>query len=66
MYTDPKLNNAFKKAIKAYFDGHELTEYNKSVGKRKYDKKYFDGMEGELFPSEDKETKKRKKKVNAT
>ena len=62
MYTDPKLNDAFKKAIKFYFDNNELNEYNKTVGKRKYDKKYFDGMENELFPSEEKVDKKVKGK----
>jgi hypothetical protein len=70
MYSDPKLKDAFKKSIKFYFANQEPKKYNEAVkGKRKYDKKYFDGLESELFPKE-KEPKKAKKQkkeaLNAT
>lgn len=59
---DPKLDEAFRRAIKSYFEDADLTEYNKVSGERKYGKKYFDGMEqehlGKIYPkSKKKEVK---------
>lgn len=67
MYTDPKLKDAFTKAIKSYFDDNELTEYNKVAGsERKFNKKYFDGLETELTGGETEIEKKPKKKAKLT
>jgi hypothetical protein len=44
------FEDAIRKSIKAYFKGKEPLEYKKSLSKpRKYDKKYFDGIEQEFF-----------------
>lgn len=68
MNSDPKLKQAFIKAIKHYFASTDVTpsEYNKSVGERKYDKKYLDSLDTELNNSDsekDKEVKKIKGKA---
>lgn len=59
---DPKLDEAFRKAIKAYFEDADLTEYNKAHGERKYSKKYFDSVEqeklGQVYPKLSKHKKK--------
>lgn len=63
MYSDPKIKEAFTKAIKHYFDGHGLDEYDKvSGGARKFDKKYFDTLENDLTGEKPKEEPKKKKK----
>lgn len=63
---DPKLKNAFIKAVKHYFDDNDLDEFSKVSGERKYNKKYFDTLETELLtPQESKELKKKVKKESA-
>ena len=47
MYTDPKIQNAFRKAIKHYFADNNLSEMDK-LGPRKFNKKYFDSLDEEL------------------
>ena len=67
---DNVLNNAFKKAVKTYFNDHELIKKNKTDEGRKYTKKYFDGIQKEVAPEskfygkqdEPKESAKTKKK----
>ena len=59
MYTDPKIRNAFRKAIKQYFADHKLTETSK-LGPRKFDKKYFDTIEKELGGEPEEPKAKRK------
>ncbi len=51
MYTDPKIRNAFIKAIKSYFADNNLEETDK-LGPRKFNKKYFDTLDGEMNPGE--------------
>lgn len=44
-----KLSDAFRKSIKAYFEGSEYENFDKAVGKeRKYTKAYFDMIEEEF------------------
>ncbi len=62
MYQDPKLAKAFQEAIKYYFDNQDhASEYNKTVGARKYDKKYMDGLEEEFGGEKTEELDKKKK-----
>jgi hypothetical protein len=62
---DPKLNEAFVKSIKHYFDDNEPTEYNKTHGsERKFSKKYFDTLDEQLnnpTPEDKKKVRKGKK-----
>ena len=60
MYNDPKIRNAFRKAIKHYFADHGLAEMDK-LGPRKYNKKYFDGLEQELTGEKSEPMKSKKK-----
>jgi hypothetical protein len=46
---DQELTKAFNKAIKKYFEDHDLTATSK-LGEQKYSKKYFDGIQKELAP----------------
>ncbi len=62
MYADPKLRDAFIKAIKHYFDDNDLEEYNKVVGERKFNKKYFDTLENDMTGEKTEVEKKPKKK----
>ena len=48
MNQDPKISEAFRKAIKAYFEDHDLEEYDKVQGDRKFHKKYFDSLDEDL------------------
>lgn len=55
------LNDAFEKAIKFYWKSKDHSKL-KTNDKRKYDKKYFDGIESELDgPLEDTKLKKEMK-----
>lgn len=47
---DLELNDAFSKAIKTYFKDEGLLKKNKTDEGRKYNKKYFDGIQRELAP----------------
>lgn len=45
----PTLNEAFRKSIKAYFNGRETEKMDSLSGdKRKYIKSYFDAIEKEF------------------
>lgn len=61
MYSDPKIKDAFMKAIKHYFEDNDLTEYNKVAGDRKFNKKYFDTLENDLTGEPEVEKPKKKK-----
>ena len=66
MYQDPELKKAFIKYVKYYFKNNSIKEYDKAAGQRKYDKKYLDNLDLELFPVESKKEKKKiKKELNS-
>lgn len=62
------LNEAFKRAVKAYYEDDKLSEFESVLDKeRKYTKAYFDSIENEfglsVVESEDeKELEKKKSK----
>jgi hypothetical protein len=60
---DPKLTQAFVKSMKSYFEDVDLSESDKAAPDRKYNKKYFDGMEeehlGKKHPKTDKDRRKK-------
>ena len=58
MYTDPKIKNAFIKAIKSYFADNNLAETDK-LGPRKFNKKYFDTLDEDLTGEKPKKMKKK-------
>lgn len=53
------MEEAFLKAIKAYWKGEDFGEMQ-STKKSKYNKKYFDRMEDEFVPKDEKKSKKEK------
>lgn len=61
---DPKIEEAFLKSIKNYFDENHPEEYNKAHGaERKFSKKYFDTLDQELnnpVPEDKKKSRKKK------
>jgi hypothetical protein len=72
---DQELNKAFLKAIKTYFNDNEIVKPMKTDEGRKYNKKYFDGVQREVAPDskfygkqdepkDDKKTKKKSGYVN--
>jgi len=55
------VEDAFKKVIRDYWKDKDLDSI-KSFKDKKYNKKYFKGLEGEFLSAEDKADKKKKEK----
>ena len=60
---DPKIEEAFLKSIKHYFDDNGLDNYDQAHGQdRKFSKKYFDTLDEELNNPQPEDKKKIRKK----
>jgi len=60
---DPKIEEAFLKSIKHYFDNNTHDNYDKAHGsERKFTKKYFDTLDSELNNPQPEDKKKSRTK----